>query len=612
MAGIMGDFTPGRRDLGVDTPDIEDNYNHLGSGLYILQGAPVDRSYKNVITFANVDAQKAFFQQYIQTPDPSAPLPLSPSPNFYDPMLWIKDGQVIIPGNANYIRGANYMMFFNSSYYGTNPPGDTTSDGSTVVHRTQGKWIYAFIDDVVYNADLSTTIYYTIDYYQTYQFDFFFQPCFVERCTQQTADTIGANLIDENLALGPYVEDPDCFEDLKPTDWWVVVGSTVNLEDSAFSDAAGMPYFHVYSGVYYYCYNLQTYQTLQDKLLELATAGKADAIVSMHMVPKTVLASSQLHGKQLVSTYVTKWITPTNPNSPKMPFGTYTPKCNKLYTYPYHALHVSNHMGQSIDYRYEFMTPVLNEGVAELRINYKGSPMPDGKIIFWPVYYNGMLNQLDYSISVGDYPQCSWNKDVYANWLATQQVRWDRQGERRRMQATHNMTIAAENMAYNTAAGLVSGGPGKAAGAAIGGVKNLIQTGQGNQLAEDLARSVMAEESEIFDMAPPSAQGTVGNGSTLIALDQWGITAVRVHITEDYARSIDSYLWAYGYAQRRILQPLPRRHQNWDYYKTTGAIVVGNAPQPARELMQNMLNSGVRFWNAQIPGNFNQANGLMG
>ena len=119
----------------------------------------------------------------------------------------------------------------------------------------------------------------------------------------------------------------------------------------------------------------------------------------------------------------------------------------------------------------------------------------------------------------------------------------------------------------------------------------------------------MAEESEVYDMSPPSAQGTVGNGSTLIALDQWGWTICRVRITGQYARMIDEYFWAFGYKQNRVMSVTPRAHVNWDYYECDNAIVVGNAPAPATDLVRKMLNSGVRFWHNQIPGNYNQSNG---
>lgn len=587
----------------IEIPDLTD-YNHLGSLLYVLQGAPVDRSFKNVITFANAAEQTTFFKRYIMNPDPSTPSSALINRG-YTPMLWVRDGQVTIPANANYIRGANYIMFVNNSYYGTNPPGITgvTPESTEAsVSKTGTVWRYAFIDQVRYNADLSTTIYYTIDLWQTYQFSFFYQQSFVKRCTPYS-DAIGANLVDEGLALGPYQEDKDYFVDNKPTGWWVIVGSTVNLIDNNFGDVAGMPYFHVYSGVYYFAWSMNDYTKLQNKLLALAQAGKSSAITEMHMVPALCIASSQASGGYLVSTYTTNWsnLGPID----GLDFGGYTPRCKKLYTYPYQALKCTNHMGQSVEWRFEFMVKVDGN----YRINYKGSPMADGKILAWPVYYNGMLNQLDYAVAIGDYPQCSWSQDNYANWLATQQVRWDRQGERRKMQATHNMNNAVEQMAVDTASQLLQGNVGGAAGAAVQGVRNIAETHELAQLAESMAASSMAEESEVYDMSPPSAQGTVGNGSTLIALDQWGWTICRVRITGQYARMIDEYFWAFGYKQNRVMSVTPRAHVNWDYYECDNAIVVGNAPAPATDLVRKMLNSGVRFWHNQIPGNYNQSNG---
>ena len=66
------------------------------------------------------------------------------------------------------------------------------------------KWFFAFIDKVEYNSELSTNIYYTVDEMSTWWSYWTKKQCFVIR-EHVSDDTIGKNLVPENLETGDYI-----------------------------------------------------------------------------------------------------------------------------------------------------------------------------------------------------------------------------------------------------------------------------------------------------------------------------------------------------------------------------------------------------------------------
>ena len=82
------------------------------------------------------------------------------------------------------MQGVNYMYFTN-----TNP------------EAFEGKRYYCFVDGLKYINNNCTEVYYSIDYIQTFMFDFTEKTSLVERLTVQS-DTIGQYLLDEGLSTG--------------------------------------------------------------------------------------------------------------------------------------------------------------------------------------------------------------------------------------------------------------------------------------------------------------------------------------------------------------------------------------------------------------------------
>lgn len=82
------------------------------------------------------------------------------------------------------MQQATYMMFKNTNY--------------------ENKWFYAFVTDVTWVNNVTWEVSFILDVMQTYYFDFTYSQCLIERQHVED-DSIGANLIEENLEIGEYV-----------------------------------------------------------------------------------------------------------------------------------------------------------------------------------------------------------------------------------------------------------------------------------------------------------------------------------------------------------------------------------------------------------------------
>lgn len=81
---------------------------------------------------------------------------------------------------------ANYIAFQNKDY--------------------SNKWFFAFIDEVIFQGEENTEIRYTIDAWATWYDKWSVEKCFIER-QHVLNDTIGSNLVDENLNVGEIIEE---------------------------------------------------------------------------------------------------------------------------------------------------------------------------------------------------------------------------------------------------------------------------------------------------------------------------------------------------------------------------------------------------------------------
>lgn len=516
----------------------------------LMRAVPINSSYKDQLTFTSKSNQEAYF--FAKTKDVKVNL------SYQREGLYIR-----YPGVYDSIVDCNYLAYQNPAF----------SD----------KWFYAFITNLVYENEETTRVYFEIDAYQTFMWDIEIPACFVER-EHVNDDSVGANLIDEGLAVGDYV--CNSYTQKNFTDWWIVVGSTVDLRDTDFPPQGGYVYAGIYSGASYYLFDSDEWETetLLPTLIEaLSEKGKIDAIVCMYMIPKEIISGGSSGGYLPTSVRTATNISVPNTNT----LDGYTPKNNKLLTYPYRCLQISNNEGNAVTLRYEFFNNLTPNVV------FRGVATPNGRIVCYPQEYKGVTINLNESISLGNYPQCTWQNNVYANWLAAQSIRWGYTQDR----AIFDTAMGSLGVAASVASGnqVAAGAAGTFTANAVSSLYHI--------------NSTMAEEKEVHSIIPPAIKGSIGSGYTNVSLYRYGFILEQKTIKAEIARSIDEYLSAFGYRVNRVKVPNITGRPSWNYVKTIDAKVIGGAPVPYLNTIKNMLDNGVTFWHGDWVGDYSRDNG---
>lgn len=236
----------------------------------------------------------------------------------------------------------------------------------------------------------------------------------------------------------------------------------------------------------------------------------------------------------------------------------YSPKNNKLLTYPYCFLNVSNNNGSIITYNYEdFSSENLNFLI-------KGVPVCGGSIKCVPLNYKSSNDSYeeDYSLLAGKYPTLSWSNDPYTNWLTQNAV---------------NVGVGFVSSGASIISSLVTGNP-------VGIVGGSISIA--NQIGEMYSHSV----------APDTVKGNINGGDINVSSKKNTFIFKKMSIKKEYAKIIDDFFSMFGYKVNSVKLPNITGRKNWNYVKTNGANIEGNIPQEDLQTIKNMFDNGVTFW----------------
>lgn len=219
----------------------------------LLQNVPLDKTYRDTMTFANKTAQYMYFSSKVAYTA--------------DACQFVRtEGAIRFPEDAEKIDTCNYLMFQNEGF--------------------GNKWYYAFIDRVEYAQTGMSRIWFTLDVMQTWAFDYTVHPCMVVR-EHVTDDSVGANLVAEDLPTGPYI-NTGYTEIGSVQDKAIIVGVTEEIDDTP----VGGPYCGVYQAVNYYAVrSLLGDDAVENFIKDYTSAGKATAIVSMYLIPDSFTSS---------------------------------------------------------------------------------------------------------------------------------------------------------------------------------------------------------------------------------------------------------------------------------------------------------------------------------
>lgn len=644
----------------------------------ILKGIELDRDLENTYRFASLSAQQNFFSspkrvkfqlenlQYLRTGENSIKLEKDTA-SLYD---------------------CNYLMFQNTGYM--------DASGRT-------RWFYAFIDRVDYVNEATSEIFYTIDPMQTWLFDFKFADCMVER-EHVRDDRIGKNVISEPVECGEYMQEvseyvvsPNSFEykggliTTKPINQGLVARNTIAIQYTGQQHTLTIDRPEPYAGV-----------SRGNKALQTGTVGQYPTDLSWYAdfsLVTNVEATGKYHSNNTVtgcpdlSNYslqnLLTWITGdfidnmdakdiyavfiypayfssvetgavfdtygSGSKEKVMQFdmsssagfkktdGTFfTPRNNKLYTFPYTRLTVSSHYGNVAHYKFELFK---NGFKPKFKLISILTATPQAALI--PVSYIGKIDSIDDMVTLPYVIEIPVKGDAFKTYIA------ENKGNIIASLSNTVLSAAIPAMSISSNVAMSSGGDVTQART----IRSLSpKTGRLRNSLQDTTRTVNApsrQESEsstvsfggggkygglismvgdLVDKAhlPNPVYGNMTTTDILATAKLNTISLYREGISGDIAKTIDDFFTMFGYAVKEVKQPGVYNRHYWQYIKTCGCVLHNsdsysdyvnlttgvnystgmNAAD--MDTLEKIFNRGITFWDQDVQiGDYTLDNGTL-
>lgn len=526
------------------------------STIYICSGVRLDNRYDHSIYFASAADQQEYFAGKVVKTFPA-----------YSYLR--KSWPLQVQATMEQAKTWSYLYFQNGT----------------------GKVYYYFINQVEYKNDNTVELVLELDVLQTYMFDYTLLRCFVER-QHTTTDNPGDHTVEEDLELGSPV-DNKTFDVTGIENLAILVLATINpnyADTEKPVQALAGSYNGVFSGLKLWAVDGSKWAAWGNKLDALSAAGFLDGIVSMWMYPKNliVLGGENTWGDddlcKTVESFPVNGIGTGFDGRPASLDG-YTPKNKKLLCYPFQFLYCSNNAGGSAVYRYERF-----EDPANANFDLFGSLSPEGSVMLVPRDYNGLDKNFDHALTLGGYPTCAWDSDIYKMWLA--------QNQNQHNLATAQAVIKAGAGAVMGVASLAMGNvPGAVAGAAAA-YNGISQIG-----------GLLAQKKDM-EIQPPQAKGNFSTNTNIVAGKQT-FTMYWKSINAETARMLDDFFTMYGYKLGRVQVPNTHARPAFTYVKTIGCKIAGNMCVEDVAKIESIFDRGITFWkNGDKVADYSQNNSV--
>jgi hypothetical protein len=447
-------------------------------------------------------------------------------------------------------RNINYMMYQNLN------------------HRS--KWFYAFITKLIYVNEETTKIVFESDVFQTWLFDIEILDSFVVR-EHSVIDKIGDNLIPEKFNFNEY--NSTFLTDTSELDeWGYLVGST-NMRGAEGSRGKQMS--GIYQGLHFYYF---TNTNNMNDFLDTVEEEDGDCIQFIATIPKFCLLNNNITGgteseKENGEGYVSTSPSPSirditiDMTSRAFSFDGYIPKNNKLFTFPFMKLIVTNHAGQEGEY-------IIEDFGNKNMITFKmcGDVSTNPSIMLYPKDYKGIADNIDSGLSISGFPQCSVNTDMYKLWLAKNQFGMGL-----------NLAGNIGNIAMGV--GTIAGTGGLGVG--VGGMQ--VMTGVTGML--DNINTFYQAQKEPNKVT----QGNTKN-NLLTAMKKNKFEFYIQTIKRQYAEMVDDFFTMYGYQVNKIKKPNLNSRKYFNYVQTIDINIVGGVPNDDLTKIKAIFNQGVTLW----------------
>lgn len=539
------------------------------SKIIICKNIKLDKSYKDIINYSENQMVTLCVENAVASSDSYS---------------FIRGEKNVIKTSFSYNDAlkCNYMAFQNTDY--------------------SNKWFFAFIDNVEYANDGTSKIHYTIDEFSTWYSYIGIEPCFVER-EHVNDDTIGLHTIPEGLEYGEYITmlSGDIETDLYTTEL-ICIGTSYLPDNTPFA-TPNRVYAGVFSGMYYILFKFT--ESAAKFVQAMSDIGHANDIQCLFMIPikianvdynngwstanlgnQTGINFRVLPNSAGVITLRDADITLSSPTS----INGYVPKNNKLFTYPYNCLSISNNVGTQAEFRYEDFinnTPVFSLVAAV---------SPSCSVWLYPdnyKKYGGPKSGYNWGIPVAKYPMGSWNSDMYTNWMTQNGINLF--GNRIDAATSHAIMGSMQTLS-----------------SALTKDYSGIGTGLGNMFGA-------VQESYKASMIPNHIGGQVNSGDVVYAYNKMSPTYYKMTIKEEYARVIDDWFTRFGYKINRVKIPNITGRTFWNYVQIGASESIGysnninrSVPATSMEIINNIFRNGTTIWHNHLDvGNYSLNNTIV-
>lgn len=647
----------------------------------ILKGIELDRDLENTYRFASLSAQQNFFSA-------RAKHILGNKEN--EGLRYVRTGEdsIKVALKTAALYDCNYIMFQNTGY----------KDKSG-----RSRWFYAFIDRVDYVNEETSEIFYTIDPMQTWLFDYKFADCMVER-EHVRDDGIGKNVISEPVECGEYMQEvsanivpPDKpfkykggLITTKPINQGITASEDITIQitsSASISFKRPIPYAGVDVGEgtiasgtvgqyptdlsWYADFSLVKNEDATGKYANNNTVTAPDVLgIKKYSLQNLIswIANAQIDGLDAKDIYAV-FIYPDYFSSVEdgavfdaygagskekiMTFDMsdtagfkktdgkfFTPRNNKLYTFPYTRLTVSSHYGNVAHYKFELFGNGFKPKFKLLSIL---TATPQAALI--PVDYRAKIDSIDDMVTLPYAIEIPVKGDAFKTYIA------ENKGNIIASLANTVLSAAIPAMTTSSTVAVSSGGEVTQART----IRSLSpKTGRLRNSLQDTTRAVTApsrQESEsstvsygggakysgllgmvgdLVDKAhlPNPVYGNMTTTDILATAKRNTISLYREGVSGDIAKTIDDFFTMFGYAVKEVKQPGVYNRHYWQYIKTCGCVLHNsdgysdyvnvnvnystgmNAAD--MDTLEKIFNRGITFWNQDVQiGDYTLNNGTL-
>jgi len=552
------------------------------SKVRLLSTVPFTNTYEHVRTFTDANDQYTYFSS-------------RPS-KYYDNLTYQREEVAVkVPEGYDQLIDYNYLMYQNTEF--------------------GGKWFYAFIIRKEYVNPDTTRIYFQLDVFQTWQFNFNWNPSFVIREHRDRWNADGSpviNTVDEGLNYGTDYKTVNITQVIPHTDVFFLVMvcqrrmdvNSKEIEPNLNGSIQPLTYyvhpFRMDGSVPSITMDglNQTLSPIDEVLTALYTSTETvNNIASLYITEyighdSLSYSMTEFEPVNIQDSTGTDFVTLRVKNLPQYKtlvksqgnkYNGYTDVSeSKLLMHPYTVTILTDLKGNQREIKNEYI-----EG-QNLDIHIKGSIGTNNKVSYHIDNYlmgdiaNSGETALENAIINNNPNDVPIITDLLSAYL---------QGNRNAIQNQKSSILFNQSMGV--------------AGNAIGG--NILGTvsSAGHGYLE--MAGLMAKQKDIAN-TPPSISSMGGNTAFDYGNDIKGLYIIKKEITPEYRKKLSDYFQLYGYKINELKIPNLKTRASFNFVHVTQANITGDVPNEDLNQIKGIFERGVTLWHGDFVLNFDRGN----